>query len=517
MLALIPDLTGLFSHFGAEVVLALGIPAVLVVDLVAGRAGRERAAAWAGTGTLLLALALGLLQKHAPGAMLTKLLVGDGLARAFRLLALATGVVAAVAAIRWGDAARGRTEFFVCLLGAVLGACLTAAANDLAMLYIAIETLSIGGYLLAGFRKTSPQGSEAALKYVIFGAVSSGAMLYGMSLLYGFAGTTTLTTPPGADFASLQAAAGSAAREPAFLVAIVLVFAGLAYKVAAAPFQFWCPDVYEGAPTSVAAFLAVASKGAGFAAILRFVGAVTAGGSPLPDIAGLADEVRVFLLFMALVTMTVGNVAALRQRNAKRLLAYSAIAHAGYLLLGVAVTSSAGATAVVFYMAVYLFMTLGAFYMVGVVERETGRLDLDAFEGLGFRAPLFAVCMAVALIGLTGLPPTAGFVGKFFLLKEVFAFGGAHDSQLFFWGGVVALLNTVVSLGYYARFLKVMYLCDLDRLPEGKFRFAGVDKGLVLVLTIPVLVFGLMFGGLYETATDITRGIFEAALAGVGR
>jgi NADH-quinone oxidoreductase subunit N len=229
---------------------------------------------------------------------------------------------------------------------------------------------------------------------------------------------------------------------------------------------------------------------------------------------GRAEDVRTLLMAMALATMTVGNVAALRQRNAKRLLAYSAIAHAGYLLLGVAVTSAAGATAVLFYMAVYLFMTLGAFYMVGIVERETGRVDLDAFEGLGFRAPLFGVCLGVALIGLTGLPPTAGFVGKFFLLREVFAYGGAHDSHLFFWGGIVALLNTVISLAYYARFLKAMYLCDVERLPQAPLRFAGVDKGLVLLLTIPVLIFGLAFGGLYETAKDLAHGVFAVATGG---
>ncbi len=502
---MIPDLSNLLGRLGAETVLALAIPAILLADL-RGRSGARATAT--GVLALVLALLLVLFQGSGPGETLTRLLVADGLAQVFRLLAISTGLVAALAALRWGDAERGRAEFFVCLIGAVLGACLTAAANDLAMLYNAIETLSIGGYLLAGFRKQSALGSEAALKYVIFGAVSSGAMLYGLSLLYGFAGTSTLTTPPGASFASLEGASGAAAGQPAFLVAVVLVFAGLAYKVAAAPFQFWCPDVYEGAPTSVAAFLAVASKGAGFAAILRFVGAVTAGTTP--DVAATAEHVRTILLVMALLTMTIGNVAALRQRNAKRLLAYSAIAHAGYLLMGVAVTTAEGATAVVFYMAVYLFMTLGAFYMVGVVERETGRADVDAFEGLGFRAPVLGVCMAIAMIGLTGLPPTAGFVGKYFLLQEVFAYGGAHDSMLFFWGGVIALLNTVVSLGYYARFLKAMYLCDLERAPKDPFRFAGVDKGLVLALTVPVLLFGLVFSGLYDAASDLARGIFLA-------
>jgi NADH-quinone oxidoreductase subunit N len=159
-------------------------------------------------------------------------------------------------------------------------------------------------------------------------------------------------------------------------------------------------------------------------------------------------------------------------------------------------------------MAVYLFMTLGAFYMVGMVEKETGRCDLDGFEGLGFRAPLLAACMATALIGLTGLPPTAGFVGKFFLLREVFAHGAS--APFFFWGGIVALLNTVVSLGYYARFLKAMYLCDPERAPQGPFAVASWDKTLVIALTVPILVFGLAFAGLWDRASDLARGIFVA-------
>jgi NADH-quinone oxidoreductase subunit N len=499
----IPDLSALFTRFGAEAILTLAIPVVIVADLLAGRARREQVAVTISVVAFVLAFLVALVQPSGD-AILTKLLRADGLAKAFRVLAIGTGMVASVAALRGGDLPRARTEFFVCLLGAVLGACLTAASNNLAMLYIAIETLSIAGYLLAGFNKANPQGSEAALKYLIFGAISSGLMLYGMSLLYGFAGTAMITGPN-----SLASVAATASGSPAFLIAVVLVFAGMAYKIAAAPFQFWCPDVYEGAPTSVAAFLAVASKGAGFAAILRFVGAATGGGQGLTEALSTHNEtVRIVLLGMALVTMTIGNVAALRQRHAKRLLAYSAIAHAGYLLMGVAVTTSAGAAAVVFYMVVYLFMTLGAFFMVAVVERETGRSDIDGFTGLGFTAPAFGVCMAICLLGLIGLPPTGGFVGKFFLLKEVFTFGGAESSSFFFWGGVIALLNTVISLGYYARFLKVMYLFDRERLPERRFGFAGVDKGLVFAITAPVLIFGVAFAGLADLARGLTVGIF---------
>ncbi len=505
---LIPDLSGLLRHFLPETLLCAAVPLILLADLLAGRGRREGVASALALGSLVLAFFVALGQPWSEGAITTKLLRADGLAKAFRVLVLGTGMIAAVAAIR-GDVRRSRTEFFVVLLGAVLGACFTAASNDLAMLFVSIELLSIAGYLLAGFRKSDVQGSEAALKYVIFGAISSGLMLYGMTLLYGFAGTATISTPDGQSFRSLQSVAGAASASPAFLVAIVMVFAGLAYKIAAAPFQFWCPDVYQGAPTSVAAFLAVAAKGAGFAAVLRVVGAVTGGGQGLTDaLAANNETVRTVLLLMALVTMTVGNVAALRQHNSKRLLAYSAIAHAGYLLLGVCVTTHSGAAAVVFYMVVYLFMTLGAFTIVGIVERATGRTDIDAFEGLGFRAPLLGVCMATCLIGLTGLPPTGGFVGKLFLFREVFNYSGAHGSMLFFWGGVIGLLNGVVSLYYYARFLKVMYLFDAERVPPVTVAFAGVDRGLTLAVTVPVLVLGLAFGGLWGLAEGLTRGVF---------
>ncbi len=491
----IPDLSALFSHFMAESILVIAIPVIVVADLLGKPEGRDRRAHSVALVALVTAFLVALFQPT--GAHLTALLRADGLAKIFRLLALGTGIVAAISALRSRDLPRAHTEFFVLLLGAVLGACLTAAANDLAMLYLSIETLSICGYLLAGFKKDE-KGAEAAMKYVLFGAISSGLMLYGMSLLYGFAGTAVLTSATGPSIADAAMRAGG---DPLFVVAVILVFAGLAYKVAAAPFQFWCPDVYEGSPTSVAAFLAVASKGAGFAATLRVIAAISGGG------AASSETIQAFLLIAAVVTMTVGNVAALRQTNAKRLLAYSAIAHAGTLLLGVAVTSEAGVTAVIFYMVIYLFMTLGAFYIVSLVENETGRADIDSFEGLGFRAPMLALCMGVCLISLTGLPPTAGFLGKFFLFKEVFAYAGREGSSLFFWGGIIGLLNSVVALAYYTKFLRAMYLCDEDR-KQGTFKFAGVDRSVVLALTIPILVLGILFQSLGLIASNLARGLF---------
>jgi len=503
------SLGGLFRYFMAETVLVLTIPILLLVDLKVGDARRNDSSTKIGMLALCAALLLAVFQPSPGGADVAGLFRADGLAHIFRVIAIATGMVAAVLTLRSNEIARGRTEFFVLLIGAVVGACLTASANDLAVLYLAVETLSICGYLLAGIKKESLQGSEAAMKYVLFGAVSSCFMLYGMSLLYGFAGTCVISAPAGEP--SLLYAASGASSSPAFLIAIVMTLAGFAYKIAAAPFQFWCPDVYEGAPTPVAAFLAVASKGAGFAAVLRIASAVTGDGNSLSAALNENSEhFRAVLLIMGVVTVTLGNVAALRQNNSKRLLAYSAIAHAGYLLLGVAVTSDAGASAVIFYMIVYLFMTLGAFYIVGLVERDTKRTDVDAFEGLGFRSPWLAACMFLFLVSLTGLPPTAGFIGKFFIFKEVFAYSAAEGSNLFFWCGVIGLLNAPIGLFYYMRFAKVMYLCDQSRLPEGTtIRFAGLDKGLVYAVALPVIVLGVFFSGLVTFAVDAARGIFH--------
>lgn len=499
----LPDLSGFPAHLGAELLLALAVPTLLLADLFAPRARRAVVAGSVAGFAFVAAFVLALLQPES-ASEIGRVLRADGLAKAIRLVALATGMVGAVAALRGGDPGSDRTEFFALLVTAVLGACLTASANEMATLYLAIETLSISGYLLAGFKRRDPRSAEAALKYVIFGAISSGMMLYGLTLLYGFAGSSMLSGP-----GSLRAAALHASGSPAFVVAVVLVFAGLAYKIAAFPFQFWCPDVYHGAPTSVAAFLAVAGKAAGFAALLRFLDAATYGGEAATEALRASNEtVRLVLVGMAIATMTFGNVAALRQRNAKRLLAYSAIAHAGYLLMGVAVTNGDGTAAVLFYMVVYLFMTLGAFFFVALVERETGSTDLQAFSGLGFKSPYFAVCVAVCMIGLTGLPPTGGFVGKFFLFREVFAYGGANASDLFLWFGVIGLLNGVVSLAYYARFLKAMYLAEPEAMERAPLALTASDRGLAFALTLPVLVLGLAFGGLYDRVALLASGIF---------
>jgi NADH-quinone oxidoreductase subunit N len=334
--------------------------------------------------------------------------------------------------------------------------------------------------VLAGFRKTHRIGAEASLKYVLFGAVTSAVMVYGLSLLYGLYGTLQLYPAAGGEGVAQVMAARPGS--PALLVIGLLgLIVGLGFKISAVPFHFWCPDVFEGASIDVTTFLSVASKGAGLVLLMRVVMAFADafGYQHSAVTASLAAVIGV----LGAVTCTVGNTAAYLQTNIKRLLAYSSIAHAGYMLCalsllvvgrgaqrGFADPSAAAAQAILLYLAVYLFMNLGAFTVAGVVARQTGTEQLDGFAGLGRRSPVLAVCMAVFMISLIGLPPLAGFVAKVNLLRVLILDGG-------WWWALVAVigLNTIISLYYYARVLRAMYLTGSDE-PS----FIGHPLGLAI-------------------------------------
>jgi NADH-quinone oxidoreductase subunit N len=315
-------------------------------------------------------------------------------------------------------------------------------------------------------------------------------MVYGISILYGLTGSLNL------DRIHAVLAQGTVPRLPLFLAA-AMTLAGFGFKISAVPFHFWTPDVYQGAPTPVTAYLSVASKAAGFAALIRFVTVCFAGypsASPGPDAWTLAAGIHwpELLAGVSVLTMTLGNLAALAQRNLKRMLAYSGIAHAGYMLMGVVVAGGAGIAAVLVYLAVYLFMNLGAFYVVMLVADKTGSEDIDEYRGLGPRAPLVGVAMAVFLLSLTGLPPTAGFIGKFTLFAAVIKAK---------WIGlaVAGAINSVISLYYYARIFRNLFL----REPEGTretLRFSTVQTALVLLLIIPTLVLGVAFAPVVRAA-----------------
>lgn len=381
----------------------------------------------------------------------------------------------------------GVGEYYFLLLGAAIGIFFMVSTNNLLLLMLGLELLSLASYSLAGFHKGSKRSAEAALKYIVFGGLSAGVMLYGISLLYGLTGTIDLGVMGrgSLDGSAVGLAQQFAVSPVPVAIAVVLVLAGFAYKVSVVPFHFWTPDVYEGAPTPVTTFLAVASKAAGFAALLRFLGALFLVEGVQAAVSAYADRIGLLLAILAAITMTLGNLGALRQENLKRMLAYSSIAHAGYALMGVAVMNEAGFSAAIFYLAAYYFMNLGAFGFLLYFEGVTGSEKVDSLKGLGWRFPLVSGAMVVLLVSLTGLPPTVGFYGKLLLFYEGVDAG-------YGWLVVVAALNSVVSLFYYFRVVKALFLTAADEKASLPRTVAQpVLASLITILAVFTLVTGL--------------------------
>jgi len=397
---------------------------------------------------------------------------------------------------------KGAAEFHALLLTTTLGVYLLSSATDLLTIYLGLETVSLTSYVLAGYHRRDRRASEAALKYVIYGGVASGAMLYGMSLLYGATAATKLL-----DIRVALAASGAAAMSPMLMLATTLIIVGFAFKIAAVPFHMWCPDVYEGAPTPVTAFFSVGPKLAGFAVFVRFFYGVFyqpgIGGPGGPD---SVIPWQAVLGVVSVLSMTVGNFAALGQTNMKRLLAYSSIAHVGYVLMGLVVATPDGLAAIVFYLVVYLAMNLGAFLVVIAISREVGTPsdpgeDVRHYQGLGARAPFVAILLAIFLFSLTGLPPLGGFVGKYYLFASVVAKGGFWFALL----AVIGIVNSAISLYYYAKVVRVMFLeKPLDAAP---ITFRLVHTVPLFGLAVPVVMLGLYWGPALALAFRTVRFI----------
>jgi len=378
-------------------------------------------------------------------------------------------------------------EYYSLIFGMVLGMFFMVSATDLILIYLSIELVSLSSYVLAGFTKNSLRNSEASLKYVIYGSAASGIMLFGISIIYGITGSTNLY----AIHTVIQTA-----QVPVSTIVLsgILIFTGIGFKISAAPFHFWAPDVYEGAPITITAYLSVASKAAGFALLIRFIKitfiqSVDANG--YWQMLQLIDW-KSFFILISILTMTLGNFAALWQDNMKRLLAYSSIAHAGYILLGLAVLSNQGTMAVLIYFAVYAIMNLGAFFVVMLIANKIGSENIDDYKGLGYSTPLLGISLAIFLVSLTGLPPTAGFIAKLYL------FIALVDAKMIV-VAIIALLNTVVSLYYYIRVLKNMYMVKAET-PIPAFSASLGNKILLVALLIPVLVLGIYFTPLVQWA-----------------
>jgi NADH-quinone oxidoreductase subunit N len=358
--------------------------------------------------------------------------------------------------------------------------------------------MSISSYILAGYTKEIKRASEASLKYVIFGAVSSGIMIYGMSILFGLTGSLDLA---GIN-AYLQV---NEVNHLAVLLSGLMIIAGIGYKISAVPFHFWTPDVYEGAPITITAYLSVASKAAGFALLIRFLKASfiteASGDSEIWFMLTTIDW-QFIIAILAVLTMTIGNLVAIWQNNLKRLLAYSSIAHAGYLLMGVVVMDDIGVASVMIYFLMYLFMNLGAFLVVMLLANKIGSEDLEDYAGLGYKAPVLGVAMVIFLISLTGLPPTAGFIGKLYIFTAVLNAGNE-----WIWLAVVGVLNSVVSLFYYVKIIRDMYIKGVEKENESSFEFHPLAVALVVILAVPTLVLGLYFGPIIDWANN-SVGIF---------
>ena len=410
-------------------------------------------------------------------------------------------------------------DFYSLVLGSSLGMCLMASANHLLMVFMAVEMASVPSYVLAGMLKGRPASSEAALKYAVYGAGAAGVMLYGISLIAGLLGTLQLPAVS-SELARVMSAGSTSGSAMVLCLGGLMLTVGLAFKLSAVPFHFWCPDVFEGAAAEVGAFLSVASKAAAVALLVRvaFAFSVPAGLAESAAVAtatALADS-RHFVVYtiglLAAVTCTFGNLAAYGQTNMKRLLAYSTIAHAGYLMMAVAaavamaVSTPAGArdaiTAVAFYLATYLFMNLGAFGIVALLRNRLRSEEIAAYAGLIRTSPGIVVAMAVVLVSLIGLPPLAGFVAKFLVFSSlVDAIIAGAERPLMLALLVIGGLNTVISLFYYLRVLRVM---TVEPLPEDRvaepFPLVSLSGALVTGLVVPVVILGVFWSGLYAAA-----------------
>ncbi len=487
------------SYYGPELGLIGTILLVIVWDLVVKDNRRKVfgaiAICLAGLGYSALASANYLATDAPAQNLFGGLLAFDDFAHTFRILFafVSSMIILFVAPSMLSNAAgkgtgarRNPAEMLMLLLVLTLGMNMMAASRHLLMIYLSLEMVSVISFVMAGFKIGDRKSSEGALKYVIYGGVASGVMLYGMSWIYGLTASLQL----GDISVAIHDMTAKTGKVPeAAFVGVVCMLAGFGYKISAAPFHMWTPDVYEGAPTPVTAFLSVGPKAAGMAVLVRFfsdaLGArgSNVGGAPWPIIIGS----------LAMATMTVGNLSALRQTNVKRLLAYSSIAHAGYMLLGACVFSHVGTTAIVFYVVSYCFMNLGAFLVVmAVAETNGGDESIEAFRGLGRRAPLLAAAMTVFLVSLAGIPPMAGFVGKFYLFSALLAEGGLWNWLL----AVVGVINSVVSLFYYARVMRAMYLeqSELDDTVNVRRLFGATT----VVLAISTLLLGVYWAPLYD-------------------
>ncbi len=452
-----------------EILILLVAVLILVVEPF-WQADRRRNVGWLTAGGLFAAIVISLLfgRPGEPVAVLGGMVRFDWLGFFFKMLFMFAA--AATALLMMDNEKVGhRGEAYLLLLASLLGMNLMAASADLVMLYLSIETTSIPLYILSGFMLSDEHSTEAGLKYLLFGAMASAIMLYGFSLLFGFAGTTNI-------YALASLITGAANSFVMIFSIIFLLMVGIGFKVSVVPFHFWAPDVYQGAPTPVAGFLSTASKAAGFAVLTRLF---------FVAFPGFAPSWTMIFAVIATITMTVGNLLALPQTDIKRLLAYSSIGHAGYVMIGVVSFSVLGAASVVFYLAAYIITNLLAFGIVMAVSRIIGSDNIKDYAGLSRRNPGLALMMLAAFLSLAGMPPFGGFVAK------VFVFAAGIQAG-YVWLVVVGILNSIVGVYFYLNVMKYVYLY---RMPGEQEEQHPVPLTRPYAIALIVLVAGVILVG----------------------
>ncbi len=474
-----------------EGIITITLITVLIGDLIVGRSSARWLPYVAIAGLLAAIFALVLGWNTADPIGFLGSFNSDNLSIIFRgIIALST-VVTILMSVRYVEqTGTALAEFIAILLTATLGAMFLTAANELVMIFISLEMLSISSYLMTGYMKRDPRSNEAALKYLLIGASSSAIFLYGLSLLYGLSGGETQLSAIAAKLTDV-----SGGESLGLAISLVFVVAGIAFKISAVPFHQWTPDVYEGSPTPVVAFLSVGSKAAGFALAIRLL--VTAFGV-------ITDEWKVIFTALAILSMVLGNVVALAQTSMKRMLAYSSIAQAGFVMIGLTAGTDAGYSSMVFYFLIYLFMNLGAFTGIILFTLRTGSDQISDYAGLYQKDPLLTLGLSICLLSLGGIPPLAGFFGKIYLFWVGWQ-AGLYGLVL------LGLLTSVVSIYYYIRVVKMMVVKEPQEMsdvvknyPEMQWSLPGMrplQVGLIMTVIATSLA-GILANPLFTLAND---------------
>jgi len=478
------------TFFIPEIILVITLCVLIVADMAARP--KSQIGGWILFAGLLVAGLFTILQTGVTESVFYDMIAADPFSRFFKILLILAGLFVVLFSMqnREFDEYKVRMgEYYMLITGMMIGMFFMVSSTNLLLLYLAFEVTSISSYVLAGFTKKNRRSAEASMKYIIYGAVSSGIMLYGLSLLIGVTSSTDI-------YAINEALTEGVGQDLILNVSVVMILVGMGFKIAVVPFHFWAPDIYEGAPITVTAILAVGSKIAAFGLLIRFFTIVFVDSSGISE-SGLWTVVEgihwdILIGGMAALAMVVGNLTALRQDNIKRMLAYSSIAHAGYLLMGLVVLAEQGISSILIYLFIYLFMNLGAFYVAMLYSNGFQTESIEKYKGLGFRAPLQSVGLTIFLVSLTGLPPTGGFIAKLYIF-------GAAISGGWIWLVAVAGITTIISLFYYMRVVRNMFFYKPER-DTDKIDFGYRSTIVLMLLLIPTLILGIYFEPVLEFA-----------------